>query len=97
MAFDLKVDHYTTQADTGEMKLLKETPYLRIKVDGNPPLFCRAGVVYDEGGEVHNPIPDYIETELMKVTEAQLQAHGFSKESGQILSTHSERASRKGR
>lgn len=94
--FDLTVDHYKQKGDTGEVVLVRQTPYLRIKCAELPPMFLRDGRCYDESGEIHDPIPDVVEQEMQKSTEAALNAVGFTKEGGQIMSiSRMERQGRK--
>ena len=67
----LTLDHvhrYTRVPGTLEMRLVETVPYVRLRSGEAPPLFIQAGVVYDEGGTVVEPWPEWVVAAMEKLS-----------------------------
>lgn len=79
-SFDvLKVHHTVSDRDSGETRVTKITPYIRLTTEGrSTPLFLKGGKVMDENGVLSDPIPSWIWMEASKCSSAALQEAGFA-------------------
>lgn len=55
--------------NTGREKI---NPYMRVMVQGYPPVFIQGGKFYSEGGQEYDPLPPGIVNELSKCTSVAL-------------------------
>ena len=75
MPLSLKVHHYDDR--NGRSVLVKETHYMRIEHEKEPPLFIQKGKVYSAGGAQINELPSWWEAELKKVNPKALNEVGY--------------------
>lgn len=67
LTFD-KVHRYTRIPGTLEMRLVETRPYVRLRRGYDPPLFVQEGVLYDEGGTVVDPWPQWVHEDIDKLS-----------------------------
>ena len=81
MGFTLtKVHDYQVVKGTGEVRLMKENIYVRLKEGlDNPPLFVQNGIVYGEGGDQISEVPSWFWVQAQRVGEVVAKQSGLDK------------------
>ena len=62
MPFTLRT--HQTRTRQGQRTLVRLNPYIRLGVDGHPPIFLQGGVAYSEGGQEYETLPPEFEEVL---------------------------------
>ena len=89
MADFLTVHHTTVDPNSGEVKVTRLTPYIRVKSNSAPvPLFLKNGNVYDENGRLQDPVPDWVWEEAARCSGRALRESGFDPDNVQKLNTY---------
>lgn len=88
MAGFLNVHTKVTDPNTGEERLVKVEPYLRIRApEGPTPLFLKGGKVCDENGKEQKPVPAWVWRMAAHCSDAALREAGFEPEVVRNLNT----------
>jgi hypothetical protein len=74
-----KVHEYQRVPNTTEVRLVRTTPYVRLRGSADdPPLFIQGGQVYSEGGQIIADPPAWFWDELAKVSDGTLREVGWT-------------------
>ena len=69
MPLDLKAVHlYEKVPGTDQTRLVKTNPYVRLGRKDHPPIYVQGGQVYGEGGGPIEPIPDWFDAEMARLS-----------------------------
>lgn len=68
MPLSLKPHIYKRQPNTDRAILVGLNPYCRLSKEGEFPVFIQGGGFYDASGNVVDPVPDWVQEELNKMT-----------------------------
>ncbi len=73
-----KVHEYARIPGTGEMRLVRTRPAMRIRAMGEPPLWVQDGQVYTDGGQPVVTPPGWFWDEMERVSPETRQQHGLT-------------------
>jgi len=69
MPLDLKaVQLYEKVPGTDQTRLVKTNPYVRLGRKDHPPIYVQGGQVYGEGGGPIEPLPDWFDGEMARLS-----------------------------
>ena len=69
MPLDLKAVHlYEKVPGTDQTRLVKTNPYVRLGRKDHPPIYVQGGRVYGEGGGAIEPLPDWFDGEMARLS-----------------------------
>ena len=76
MAFTLTAHEYAADPETGQTRLVREHPYIRIGFE-DASLFLQEGRCWGEGGAQVTDLPDWLIVEMAKISPVALANVGW--------------------
>lgn len=69
MPLNLRPHEYKRQPNSGMAVLTRLNPYVRLSVEGQPPIFVQDGRYYAAGGDEIKMAPDWVKGEVAKLSD----------------------------